>query len=181
MKQSHAMQRGQATAALVIGAVIVLLLIGGGVAYVMNRTATDTRVTVPLTSPLALPSTPVTAVSSPTPSASPSPVSLTGSPSPTGSPAALGAVRTVAVTSKPFAFTPTEIRVKQGERVKIALTNESGTHDWVIDEFSARTDILQPGQTDEVEFTATKAGTFEYYCSVGNHRQMGMKGKLIVE
>ena len=37
------------------------------------------------------------------------------------------------------------------------------------------------GQIDEVEFVVDKAGTFEYYCSVGNHRQMGMVGKLIVE
>jgi uncharacterized cupredoxin-like copper-binding protein len=50
-----------------------------------------------------------------------------------------------------------------------------------VDEFDARTVIVQPGQTAEVEFVADKTGTFEYYCSVGTHRQMGMVGKLIVE
>ena len=31
------------------------------------------------------------------------------------------------------------------------------------------------------EFTADKVGSFEYYCSVGSHRSMGMKGVLKVE
>jgi nitrite reductase (NO-forming) len=71
--------------------------------------------------------------------------------------------------------------VKLGETVRINLTNEQGFHDWVIDEFNARTKQINAGQTDTVEFVADKVGTFEYYCSVGNHRQMGMIGKLIVE
>ena len=54
-------------------------------------------------------------------------------------------------------------------------------HDWVLDEFNAKTKVIQGGQTDTVEFTASKAGTFEYYCSVGQHRQMGMVGKFIVQ
>ena len=32
-----------------------------------------------------------------------------------------------------------------------------------------------------VEFTVDKTGTFEYYCSVGQHRANGMVGNLIVE
>jgi uncharacterized cupredoxin-like copper-binding protein len=32
-----------------------------------------------------------------------------------------------------------------------------------------------------VQFVADKTGTFEFYCSVGNHRQMGMVGTLVVQ
>ena len=32
-----------------------------------------------------------------------------------------------------------------------------------------------------LEFTADKAGSFEYYCSVGEHKAMGMVGTLKVE
>jgi plastocyanin len=32
-----------------------------------------------------------------------------------------------------------------------------------------------------IEFVANKKGKFEYYCSVGEHRAMGMKGNLVVE
>jgi len=85
------------------------------------------------------------------------------------------------VSGSPFKFSVSEIRVKKGDTVRIVFTNEQGMHDWVVDAFSARTKVLQAGQTETIEFIADKIGTFEYYCSVGNHRQVGMKGNLIVE
>lgn len=88
---------------------------------------------------------------------------------------------TIEVSGKNFSFDPEEITVKQGDTVKIVFTSESGFHDWVIDEFDAATDQVQTGETSEVTFVADQAGEFEYYCSVGNHRQMGMVGTLIVE
>jgi len=89
--------------------------------------------------------------------------------------------REFAISASPYKFSVTEIRVKKGDTVKIVFKNEQGAHDWVVDEFNARTKVLQAGQTETIEFTADKTGTFEYYCSVMNHRQMGMVGKLIVE
>ena len=85
------------------------------------------------------------------------------------------------IAAKPFSFTPSEIRVSKGDTVKITLQNQEGTHDWVLDEFNARTERIGAGATATVEFVADKTGTFEYYCSVANHRAMGMKGNLIVE
>ncbi|HLC90805.1 MAG TPA: cupredoxin domain-containing protein [Candidatus Nanoarchaeia archaeon] len=73
------------------------------------------------------------------------------------------------------------LRVKQGDTVKIEFSSEEGLHDWVIDEFSAATKKVNPGTLTSVEFVADKKGTFEYYCSVGSHRNMGMKGNLVVE
>lgn len=90
-------------------------------------------------------------------------------------------IKTFTVMGKPFSFTPDKITVKKGETVRIVFQNQEGTHDWVIDEFSARTKVLQAGQSETIEFYANKSGSFEYYCSVGNHRQMGMKGTLTVE
>jgi cytochrome c oxidase subunit 2 len=125
--------------------------------------------------------------SSPTPSASVSPsASPSASPaaSVSGSPSAsvpAGTVKTFNITGQPFSFSLKEIRVKRGDRVKIVFNNQTGLHDWVIDEFNAKTPQIQAGQMAEVEFVADKTGTFEYYCSVGNHRAMGMVGKLIVE
>lgn len=74
-----------------------------------------------------------------------------------------------------------EIRVKQGDRVRIEFRSTAGYHDWVLDEFSAATSKVRPenGMTS-VEFIADKRGTFEYYCSVGSHRSYGMFGKFIV-
>jgi len=89
--------------------------------------------------------------------------------------------KTFTIVAKNFSFSLPEIRVKKGDRVKIVLQNQDGFHDWVIDEFNARTQQISAGQTGETEFTADKTGTFEFYCSVNQHRQMGMKGNLIVE
>jgi plastocyanin len=89
--------------------------------------------------------------------------------------------KTFNVTGTNFKFSTTEIRVKQGDKVTINFTNSAGFHDWVVDEFNAGTKQLAPGQSESVTFTASKAGTFEYYCSVADHRRQGMVGKLIVE
>jgi plastocyanin len=78
-------------------------------------------------------------------------------------------------------YSETELRVKMGDTVTINLTNSDGFHDWVIDEFGVATDKIQTGGNTSVTFVAERAGTFEYYCSVGSHRANGMVGNLIVE
>lgn len=90
-------------------------------------------------------------------------------------------VKMFTLTGTSFAFSQTELRVQKGDRVKIVFTNNEGFHNWVLDEFNVSTPQLPAGQTAEVEFVADKTGVFEYYCSVGRHREMGMKGNLIVE
>lgn len=107
-------------------------------------------------------------------------------PSPSGSPAtspsaANPSVKSFTVTGANFQFSPAEMRVQQGDTVRVTFVNSAGVHDWKLDEFNAATQVLQAGQQETVEFVADQAGEFEYYCSVGNHRQMGMVGKLIVE
>ena len=74
-----------------------------------------------------------------------------------------------------------DIKVKEGDKVRVEFTSSEGFHDWVLDEFSAATTKVNPGESSSVEFIADKKGTFEYYCSVGKHRANGMKGKFIVE
>lgn len=99
-----------------------------------------------------------------------------------GSDATQGAVKEFTVSGTNFAFDPAEIRVQQGDTVRITLVNDSAMpHDWKLDEFNAATAIIQGGQQDTIEFVADEAGEFEYYCSVGQHRELGMVGTLIVE
>ncbi len=99
----------------------------------------------------------------------------------TPSPQSQDSVKEFIITGSPFKFDITEIKIKKGDRVRIIFKNAEGFHDWTIDEFNAQTEQIQAGQQDSVEFIADKSGQFEYYCSVGTHRQMGMKGTLIVE
>ena len=85
------------------------------------------------------------------------------------------------ITGANYSFTPSLLKVKKGDTVRITLKNSGGLHDFVIDEFAAATKQITAGQEDTVTFVADKSGTFEFYCSVGSHRQMGMKGQFIVE
>ncbi len=80
-----------------------------------------------------------------------------------------------------YAFDVDEIRVKEGDTVTINFESADGFHDWVLDEFEAATAQVRPGTPTSVTFVAERAGTYEYYCSVGSHRAQGMVGKLIVE
>lgn len=90
-------------------------------------------------------------------------------------------VQIVEVEGGAFYVKPNEIRVKQGDTVRIVFTNAGGTHNFSIDEFNVKTKTLQTGETEEVEFVANQTGEFEFYCGVANHRAQGMKGTLIVE
>ena len=126
---------------------------------------------------------------SPAPSTPPAEPAPTPAPEPTTAPPPTAAVdlkvqvaaKAFTVVGNNFAFDLKEIRVKKGTTVKITFKNSEGFHDWRVDEFSAATQNLQAGGQETIEFTADKTGTFEYYCAFGKHRQMGMKGNLIVE
>lgn len=118
---------------------------------------------------------------SPVPVISPtlSPVVVTPVPVEASPVASLAAEFTV--TASNFKYDVKTIKVKKGDTVKIIFKNSEGFHDFIIDEFDVATNQIGAEEEDEIEFEATKVGTFEYYCSVGKHRSMGMVGKLIVE
>jgi nitrosocyanin len=110
------------------------------------------------------------------PSVSPSASGATKTPTPSAS-----AVKTFNVSGTGFQFNPKLITVQKGDTVKIVFNNTGGQHDFVIDEFNVRTPVINAGATSTVQFVADKTGSFEYYCSVGNHRQLGMEGTLVVQ
>jgi len=91
------------------------------------------------------------------------------------------AIKEFVVSGQNFSFSPSLITAKRGDRVKITFQNTQGFHDFKIDEYGVATKQAQSPATEVLEFTADKTGSFEYYCSVGTHRAMGMKGTLKVE
>lgn len=90
-------------------------------------------------------------------------------------------VKEFTIIGSNFKFSLGEIRVKKGDTVKIVFKNQQGLHNWQVDEFGAATKVIQAGEQDTIEFVADKTGQFEYYCSVMQHRKMGMKGVFVVE
>lgn len=92
-----------------------------------------------------------------------------------------GTVHEVHVSARQFAFDPGEVRVRQGERVRLIITSADVTHGFSILEYSINRQVA-PGQTVVVEFTADKPGRFPIYCSVfcgTGHAQH--RGVLVVD
>jgi len=89
--------------------------------------------------------------------------------------------QTFNVEAQNFSYSIKEMRVKQGEKVTVNFKNNESFHDFNLDELGVKTNVIAAGKSETVTFTPDKKGSFEYYCSVGNHRAQGMVGKLIVE
>lgn len=90
-------------------------------------------------------------------------------------------VREIRMTAKKYEFNPSEVRVRQGERVRLLITTLDRKHGIQIKEFGVKV-VLPKKEETVVEFVADKAGEFTFKCSVRcGWRHGRMKGKLIVE
>ena len=91
----------------------------------------------------------------------------------------------VYITMEHFKFTPSEIRVKKGEKVKIIATNLDTkldvSHGFALQEYGINL-IAGAGETVEAEFVADKTGMFTSFCSMFcGPLHLEMTGVLIVE
>lgn len=143
--------------------VVLVVLAAGGIWYVSKS--------APLPSPVEEASQ-----VSPSPEASTTAVMEKSNTTATDSTA-----KEVTVEGLEFKFVADTLTVKKGEKVKLTFKNTGKMpHDWVVDELGIRTKVISSGTTEVIEFTPDKAGVFEYYCSVGKHRENGMVGKITV-
>jgi len=87
----------------------------------------------------------------------------------------------IQVTLRKYEFSPGSLRVRKGEQVKLVMTAVDHDHGFKIDDFNINQTIPK-GTTVVVEFTADKAGTFQFRCSnVCGLGHRNMKGTLVVE
>ena len=89
-------------------------------------------------------------------------------------------VKEITVENDGLSYIPDEIRVNEGDTIRLTFENTGGFHDWVLDEFDAATSQSSGPDSQTIEFVADAAGEYEFYCSVGNHRARGMWGNFIV-
>jgi cytochrome c oxidase subunit II len=87
----------------------------------------------------------------------------------------------IQMTAKKYEFSPNPVRVKKGEHVRLIITATDRDHGFKLEAFNIE-QRLKKGVPTTVEFTADKAGTFPFKCSVHcGFGHGGMKGTLIVE
>jgi cytochrome c oxidase subunit 2 len=90
-------------------------------------------------------------------------------------------VHEIQVTLRKYEFSPGSLRVRKGERVKLVMAATDHDHGFKLDDFNINQKIPK-GATVVVEFTADKAGTFQFRCSnVCGIGHRSMKGTLVVE
>ncbi len=90
-------------------------------------------------------------------------------------------VREIALLATNWYFDPEEIRVKQGERIRLTVTGAGRDHGFSLQAFDIALTVA-PGETKTVEFVAEKTGMFPFECSVYcGDGHTSMQGVLIVE
>ena len=111
----------------------------------------------------------------------------------------------VTVEASDFRFTPATIEVKAGQPVKLTLRNRGAVeHDFSVMQIQVANSseashsgaghdmsnmtmqpdlhtVAAPGQTSTLEFTPSKAGVYEFQCTVAGHKDAGMSGRLVVK
>ena len=93
-----------------------------------------------------------------------------------------GEVREIEVSGDEYLFSPSSLSVKKGEKVKITFTNNGNLpHNLVIDELGVSTKTIASGKSDTIEFTADGDADLVFYCSIGNHKNLGMEGTIEVK
>lgn len=92
------------------------------------------------------------------------------------------AVKEFIVLGTEFSFSPSLIRVKGGDRIKITFKNNGRVpHNLVIESLGVGTKKIEEDETETIEFTAPASGIYPIFCSIPGHRASGMEGNLIVE
>ena len=172
MEESTASNTGSKGFSPVVLVVIIVLvaLIGAGVMMANNNSTKTTAAKSEQTMEM-----------SPMPSQT---MKATGTMSETTTPATSEAMtdeQTIKMTAGSFYYNPKQITVKKGQKVKIEFSAVDMMHNFNIDELNVHGETTKSGDTTTIEFTADKVGSFEYYCSVANHRKMGQVGTLIVQ
>ena len=156
---------------MVITGIIVLLVIVLGASYFMTKKGRDASKGVTVVKV-----TPTQAMMHETPG---TPSAMEASPMASTTEADTK-IKSFQIDASNYKFVPNTLKVNLGDTVKITFRNTQGMHNFMLDEFDAKSKTIQANQIEELSFVASKKGTFEYYCSVANHRAMGMVGTLTV-
>lgn len=92
-----------------------------------------------------------------------------------------GAETAPAVVMVDMAFQPAKLTIPADTDVTISITNTGVlVHSFVIDALGIASGDYTSGQTGSVTVNAP-AGTYQYYCAVPGHKDIGMIGELTVQ
>jgi uncharacterized cupredoxin-like copper-binding protein len=90
----------------------------------------------------------------------------------------------VDVSETDFKLNPSDPKVKAGQ-VTFNVSNDGQTvHSLEVEGPNGDEELqsdLSPGQKGVLSVDLSKPGKYEFYCPIGNHKQLGMKGEITVQ
>jgi uncharacterized cupredoxin-like copper-binding protein len=103
--------------------------------------------------------------------------------SPTTAAPGSGIASSVDMKATDFRFAPSDPTVKAGQ-VTFDVTNDGQTlHNLAVEGPNGEQELssdLSPGQSGVLAVDLSKPGKYEFYCPVGNHKELGMEGTITV-
>ena len=93
-----------------------------------------------------------------------------------------GAGETVNVGEVEYKLNPSDVTVKPGQ-VTFDVSNDGTTiHNLEVEGVDeAKTPDLAPGSSGQVTVDLSKPGTYDMYCTIDGHRNLGMEGTVTVK
>jgi uncharacterized cupredoxin-like copper-binding protein len=95
-----------------------------------------------------------------------------------------GGGSSVDLAATDFKFSPADPTAKAGQ-VSFNVSNDGQTvHNLEVEGPNGEQELssdLSPGQSGTLTIDMSKPGTYEFYCPVSNHREMGMEGEITVK
>ena len=94
-----------------------------------------------------------------------------------------GSAETVKLSATEFKFTPSDPSVDKAGKVTFDVSND-GSVDHALEvegpNGEVETEPIAAGQSAKLTVDLSKAGKYEMYCPIGNHKEMGMEGTVTV-
>ena len=91
--------------------------------------------------------------------------------------------QTVEISETEFALDPSSVQVDETGTVTFRVTNDGAiAHALEVDgdDFEEETGTIEPGESAELTVDLSQEGSYELYCPIGDHREQGMEGELVV-
>ncbi len=93
---------------------------------------------------------------------------------------ALGGGPQTKITVKEFVFSPKTITVPSGTDQFVVVNTGAVEHTFVIDALKVKSPPIKPGQSVTLTINL-KPGTYQVYCDVPGHKELGMVSTITVK
>jgi PQQ system protein len=94
-------------------------------------------------------------------------------------------LKTIQISEKEFSLNPNTVTLSQPGTYEFEVTNDGRiTHALEVEESGGGAEVetgdIAAGESKTLRFTFSADGSYEMYCPIGNHKDEGMRGTIVV-